>query len=151
MTMLKILAAGSLRAVWPDLVAAFSVLSGLKVNTDFAPAGLLRQRIEAGEPCDLFASANRQHPEALLQSGRAAEAGLFAANTLSLTIKRDIVTQADDWLSLLCRNDLRLATSMPRSLSRHFSHPLRRKRFCSSTVLWRLRICSRTLITKLLL
>ncbi|MDY0927183.1 molybdate ABC transporter substrate-binding protein [Enterobacter sp. CFBP8995] len=115
MTMLKILAAGSLRAVWPDLVAAFSALSGLKVSTDFGPAGLLRQRIEAGEPCDFFASANNQHPEALLQSGRASEVGLFAANTLSLTVRRDIVTKNDDWLSLLCRDDLRLATSTPLS------------------------------------
>ena len=115
MTTLKILAAGSLRAVWPDLVAAFNALSGLKVTTDFGPAGLLRQRIEAGEPCDFFASANRRHPETLSQSGRAAEVGFFAANTLCLTIKRDIVTQADDWLSLLCRDDLRLATSTPLS------------------------------------
>lgn len=113
MTTLKILAAGSLRGVWPDLVVAFSALSGLKVTTDFGPAGLLRQRIEAGEPCDFFASANRRHPKALLLSGRAAEVGLFAANMLCLTVKRDNVTQADDWLSLLCRDDLRLAISTP--------------------------------------
>lgn len=115
MTTLKILAAGSLRAVWSDLVAAFRALSGLTVTTHFGPAGLLCQRIEAGETCDFFASANRRHPEALLQSGRATEVGLFAANTLCLTARRDIVTTADDWLSLLCRDNLRLATSTPLS------------------------------------
>ncbi|MBY4840327.1 substrate-binding domain-containing protein [Pantoea sp. DY-5] len=115
MTTLKILAAGSLRAAWPDVVAAFTSLSGIAVNTDFGPAGMLRQRIEAGEPCDFFASANRLHPEALLQQRCATEVGLFAANSLCLTVKRDVVTHDDDWLALLCRNNLRLATSTPLS------------------------------------
>jgi len=115
MTTLNILAAGSLRAVWPDLMASFTSLSGLRITTDFGPAGRLRQRIEAGEACDFFASANRLHPEALLQQGRAVKLGLFAANTLCLTARRDIVTRADDWLSLLCRDDLRVATSTPLS------------------------------------
>lgn len=42
MTALKIVAAGSLRAVWPDLVAALSCQSALTVNTEFGPAGMLR-------------------------------------------------------------------------------------------------------------
>lgn len=113
MTTLHLLAAGSLRAVWPDLIAAFSAQSGYTITTDFGPAGLLRQRIEAGERCDLFASANRLHPQALLQQQRADQVGIFAANTLCLTVKRDVVTPECDWLSLLMRDDLRLATSTP--------------------------------------
>ncbi|EJL88158.1 hypothetical protein PMI17_02680 [Pantoea sp. GM01] len=42
MTTLKIVAAGSLRAVWPDLVAAISCQFALTVNTEFGPAGMLR-------------------------------------------------------------------------------------------------------------
>ncbi|MFJ5160156.1 molybdate ABC transporter substrate-binding protein [Pantoea sp. NPDC088449] len=113
MTTLQILAAGSLRAVWPDLEKHFTSLTGLTVTTDFAPAGLLRQRIEAGEHCDFFASANMLHPQRLLAQGRACAVGIFAANALCLTVNRDVVTQGDDWLALLRRNDLRLATSTP--------------------------------------
>jgi molybdate transport system substrate-binding protein len=113
MTTLQILAAGSLRAVWPALIAAFRAQSNLNVETDFDPAGMLRQRIEAGERCDFFSSANRQHPEALLAQHRAIQIGIFAANTLCLTIRRDIVTQDAYWLAVLMRDDLRLATSTP--------------------------------------
>lgn len=110
MTTLSILAAGSLRAVWPALMAEFAAA----VDTDFGPAGLLRERIVAGERCDLFASANVAHAEDLLQRGLALKTGRFAANTLCLTVKRDSVTERDNWLSLLARPDLTLATSTPR-------------------------------------
>ncbi len=113
MTTLRLLAAGSLRAVWSPLVAAFEAQTGLKAITEFAPAGMLRQRIEQGERCDLFASANRLHPEMLMQQGVAQRTTIFAANTLCLTAKCDIVTESDNWFTLLLREDLRLATSTP--------------------------------------
>ncbi|EAO0583408.1 molybdenum ABC transporter substrate-binding protein, partial [Salmonella enterica subsp. enterica serovar Javiana] len=56
---MRILAAGSLRVVWPQLMAAFQA----DAVCDFGPAGLLRERIEAGEACDFFASANLAHPQ----------------------------------------------------------------------------------------
>lgn len=65
---MHILAAGSLRAVWQSLMACYQEKD---VLCDFGPAGLLRERIEAGEPCDFFASANMAHPQALLDAGRA--------------------------------------------------------------------------------
>ncbi|EAA8951916.1 molybdenum ABC transporter substrate-binding protein [Salmonella enterica] len=78
---MRILAAGSLRAVWPQLMAAFQ----MDAVCDFGPAGLLRERIEAGEACDFFASANLAHPQAM--------------------------REGEDWLSLLTRRDLRIGTS----------------------------------------
>jgi len=115
MTTLHILAAGSLRGVWPDLMTAFHHESGLTTDTHFGPAGLLRQRIEQGERCDLFASANLLHPATLLQRGLALHTGKFTANSLCLTAIRDVVTESDTWLSLLQRDELRLATSTPLS------------------------------------
>ncbi len=47
---MRILAAGSLRVVWPQLMTAFQA----DAVCDFGPAGLLRERIEAGEACDFF-------------------------------------------------------------------------------------------------
>ncbi|EMZ4014276.1 molybdate ABC transporter substrate-binding protein [Salmonella enterica] len=87
---MRILAAGSLRVVWPQLMAAFQA----DAVCDFGPAGLLRERIEAGEACDFFASANLAHPQALLESGRA-----------------QAMREGEDWLSLLTRRDLRIGTS----------------------------------------
>ncbi|VDY38147.1 molybdate ABC transporter substrate-binding protein [Salmonella enterica subsp. enterica serovar Daytona] len=70
---MRILAAGSLRVVWPQLMTAFQA----DAVCDFGPAGLLRERIEAGEACDFFASANLAHPQALLESGAGAAGRAF--------------------------------------------------------------------------
>lgn len=110
---LQVLAAGSLRDVWKMLMTAFHAESGLTANTLYGPAGLLRQRIEQGEICDLFVSADLQHPEKLRQQGLADHTGHFTNNRLCLTAKRDCVIEQDDWLSLLLREDLRLGTSTP--------------------------------------
>lgn len=100
---MRVLAAGSLRGVWPQLMANFPE----PVETVFGPAGLLRERIEAGEPCDLFASANLAHPQAL----DALAVVPFTRNTLCLTVRSDVLREGDDWLSLLTRDDIRIATS----------------------------------------
>lgn len=44
---MRILAAGSLRVVWPQLMTAFQA----DAVCDFGPAGLLRERIEACDFC----------------------------------------------------------------------------------------------------
>ncbi|ENT4821852.1 TPA: molybdate ABC transporter substrate-binding protein [Citrobacter farmeri] len=105
---MHILAAGSLRAVWQPLMACFQEKD---VFCDFGPAGLLRERIDAGEPCDFFASANMAHPQALLDAGRAQSVAPFATNRLCLTVRASAVREDDDWLSLLTRPDLRIGTS----------------------------------------
>ncbi len=50
-TTLTLLAAGSLRSAFLPLVAHFRQHTGLAVDAQFGPAGLLRERIEAGSPC----------------------------------------------------------------------------------------------------
>ncbi|MCU6668209.1 molybdate ABC transporter substrate-binding protein [Enterobacteriaceae bacterium H4N4] len=106
---MRVLAAGSLRGVWPQLMAHFPE----PVNTQFGPAGILREQIEAGQSCDLFASANLAHPQALLATGRALAVASFASNKLCLTLRSDRLRDGDDWRALLMRADLRLATSTP--------------------------------------
>ena len=105
---MHILAAGSLRAGWQPLMACFQEKDAF---CDFGPAGLLRERIDAGEPCDFFASANMAHPQALLDAGRAQSVAPFATNRLCLTVRASAVREDDDWLSLLTRPDLRIGTS----------------------------------------
>lgn len=93
-TTLTLLAAGSLRSAFLPLVAHFRQHTGLAVDAQFGPAGLLRERIEAGSPCAVFASANAAHPQALLALGSASSltgmllagfvAGLFATGGQSV-------------------------------------------------------------------
>ncbi|WP_061707227.1 substrate-binding domain-containing protein [Pseudenterobacter timonensis] len=106
---MRALAAGSLRTVWPRLMAHFPE----PVETRFGPAGLLRERISAGEPCDLFASASLDHPQTLLTAGKARRVLPFASNSLCLTVRSDRVREGEAWHALLDRDDLRIATSTP--------------------------------------
>lgn len=106
---MRVLAAGSLKPVWPALMAHFPE----PVETRFGPAGLLRARIEAGEPCDLFASASAEHPQKLLAAGRALAIMPFATNKLCITVRSDRLKAGDDWYQLLTRDTLRIATSTP--------------------------------------
>lgn len=110
---LTLLAAGSLRRALIPLCQRFTQQTGLPVELHFGPAGLLRERIEAGEACSVFASANRLHPQALLAAGRARDVALFARNTLLLTTKNSPANADADWLTLLRDRTLRLATSTP--------------------------------------
>ncbi|WP_084110510.1 substrate-binding domain-containing protein [Erwinia typographi] len=115
MNALKVLAAGSLRVVWPKLMRAFEQESGLRVQTDFGPAGLLLQRIKHGEYCDLFASANTLHPQALIKTGKASATAVFTHNQLCLSVTPALAAENRSWLELLLDPSLRLATSTPLS------------------------------------
>lgn len=105
---ITILAAGSLRLAFTPLLKAFTQLTGIEVAVQYGPAGLLRERIEAGEPCALFASANRAHPQHFLHTGKAHSAHTFSGNQLCLTTQK-----SGDWLELLSDPTLRIGTSTP--------------------------------------
>ncbi|WP_337894295.1 substrate-binding domain-containing protein [Erwinia sp. SLM-02] len=106
---LRVLAAGSLRPVWSAMAEHFRNEYPPGIETQFGPAGLLRQRIEQGESCDLFASANLAHPQALRQSGRALQVAAFCRNSLCLNVRRELGNLS--WLQLLQHPQLRIATS----------------------------------------
>lgn len=109
-TSITLFAAGSLRRAFIPLVKTFIQQTGIAVEVQFGPAGVLRERIEAGEACDVFASANAQHPQTLLERGLAQQSQPFAGNTLMLTVRSDA---KGDALTLLRNPALRLATSTP--------------------------------------
>ncbi|KMK19419.1 molybdate ABC transporter substrate-binding protein [Pluralibacter gergoviae] len=110
---LRLFAAGSLRPAFTPLCRAFTAQSGIAVSAEFGPAGLLRERIERGEACGLFASANVAHPQALLSAGLAAGTRTFAFNRLNLTLRRAACGEGADWLALLTDASLRIGTSTP--------------------------------------
>ncbi|NDL63453.1 substrate-binding domain-containing protein [Acerihabitans arboris] len=113
MSPLIVLAAGSLRPALTPLLAHYRAVTGLPVRVDFGPAGLLRQRIEAGAPCDLFASANTEHAARLRAQGLAFDVRPFARNRLCLTARRGARTDHADWLALLGNPELAIGTSTP--------------------------------------
>ncbi|NIY49351.1 substrate-binding domain-containing protein [Cedecea colo] len=105
---LSVLAAGSLRLAFTPLLQRFTQATGIDVEVTYGPAGILRERIEAGEACALFASANRAHPQALLANNKAFSTHTFTWNRLGLTTRNE-----GGWLDLLRDPTARIGTSTP--------------------------------------
>ncbi|MFT5789074.1 MAG: molybdate transport system substrate-binding protein [Shewanella sp.] len=107
-------AAGSLKNAMSDIVAAYQLESKQAVNTDFAPSGLLRKRIEKGETVDVFASANMKHPQTLQNSELAESVVMFAQNQMCALTQANIELN-DDLLQQMLSSDIRLGTSTPKA------------------------------------
>lgn len=111
----KLMAAGSLQAALRDVVQSWSAQSGLTVNTEFAPSGLLRERIEAGEHADVFASANMRHLEMLRAAGKSASVILFARNQLCALTAPGLSINTDNLLDAMLDETNRVGTSTPKA------------------------------------
>src|SRR3984957_18387542 len=79
---IKVLAAGSLTGALTAVIKAYQEKTGVQVQAEFGPAGLLRERIEGGERPDIFASANMAHPQALADKGEATIPIVMARNRI---------------------------------------------------------------------
>jgi molybdate transport system substrate-binding protein len=77
-SVVRVLAAGSLRSAITEIGAAFSSATSVEVRSSFGPSGVLRERIEKGEPADLFASADMGNPLTLWRAGKSGPVVLFA-------------------------------------------------------------------------
>jgi molybdate transport system substrate-binding protein len=110
---LRVLAAGSLRHAFPAIIDAFGEETGFAASLSLGPAGLLRERIEAGEAFDLFASANMRHPEQLAAAGMAERPVCFARNRLCIVARAGLGLTEENFLLILADPSLRIGTSTP--------------------------------------
>jgi ABC-type molybdate transport system substrate-binding protein len=111
-------AAGSLKAALTEVAKAFEAKSGgkMRVETTFGPSGLLRERIEKGEPAHLFASADTGHPKRLTDQGRSA--GLltvFARNQLCALARGGLAVAPERLLDVMLDPKVRVGTSTPKA------------------------------------
>lgn len=113
---LRVLAAGSLRAALTDMAAAFEAEHpGTRLRLGFGASGLLKDRIAAGEPADVFASANMEHPEALAAVGHAGSVRRFARNEMCLLARPGVDLQPQTVVALMLDPALKLGTSTPKA------------------------------------
>lgn len=108
-------AAGSLRAALTEVAQAFEAQTGVAVKPVFGASGLLRERIEAGETAELFASADRGNPEALARARRAGPVTSFARNALCAFTRPEVVATTETLLARMLDPAIRLGTSTPRA------------------------------------
>lgn len=110
---ISIYAAGSLRHALPALAGAFSESTGVATETRHGPAGLLRERIEAGERPDLFLSANLAHPSRLAGIGLASPPVVFARNAMTALVRREAGVSTANFVDRLIDPGVRIGTSTP--------------------------------------
>lgn len=111
----QVFAAGSLRAPLTAIADAFSRATGTKVILTFGASGLLRDRIAGGERADVFASANMEHPEALVQKGWASAVQPFARNEMCVLAAAAVPVTAESALATLLDPRWKLGTSTPKA------------------------------------
>ncbi len=106
-------AAGSLRPALTELGQAFTAAHGIKVQAQFGASGLLRQRLEAGEPGDVYASADMGNPQALARAGTAWPVVVFARNRLCALVRPGLQVTPGTVLTTMLAPGTKLATSTP--------------------------------------
>ena len=111
---LQVYAAGSLREAFTAIASAYEAQTGAKVNLTFGASGLLRERIEKGEPAQVFASADTQHPATLAASSALWQpSATFVSNGLCALTSPVVVVTPATLLGVLLDPKIRLGTSTP--------------------------------------
>ncbi len=108
-------AAGSLRPALTELSQAFTAAHGVKVEAQFGSSGLLRERLERGEPGDVYASADTGNPLALAKGGKAWPVVMFARNRLCAVVRPGLDVTPDTILATMLLPGVKLGTSTPRN------------------------------------
>jgi ABC-type molybdate transport system substrate-binding protein len=108
-------AAGSLRLALTEVIAAYEPSAGRKVQAKFGPSGTLKDAIAKGEPAEVFASANMQHPQALADAKRGGPVVLFARNRLCALVRPGLTATSATLLDRMLDPTVKLATSTPKA------------------------------------
>jgi molybdenum ABC transporter molybdate-binding protein len=108
-------AAGSLRAALTQVAQDYQAHTGQAVELSFGASGLLRERIEKGEPAQIFASADIEQPQRLAASGAWQQPTVFVRNSLCALTASHIEATPDTLLQTLLQPQVRLGTSTPKS------------------------------------
>lgn len=108
-------AAGSLREAFTEIARLHEARTGQPVVLTFGASGLLRERIEKGEPAQVFASADTDHPQRLAAGGGWKTPMVFTRNALCALTSEQISATPETLLATLLRTDVRVGTSTPRA------------------------------------
>ena len=112
---LRIYAAGSLTAAFTDMMHAFPAPAKSIAPPVFGPSGVLRERIEQGEPADILASADMEQPRILARERGNRPVVMFTRNRLCALGRANLGLKPDNLLEKLLDPAVRLATSTPRA------------------------------------
>lgn len=112
---LTVYAAGSTTGVLGAMLDRYEAETGVHVDLKTGPAGLMREKIEAGDRVDLFVSANMTHPQKLHDEGKASAVAVFARNRLCVYAVPEVGMTSANVLDRLLAPKVRIGTSTPKA------------------------------------
>ena len=87
---ITVYAAASLQDAFEAIAAAYEEEAGVEIVLSFDASSALRTQIGEGAPADLFASADTENPQQLVDDGLAdGDPQIFAANGLAIVVPAD--------------------------------------------------------------
>ncbi|PKQ38288.1 MAG: molybdate ABC transporter substrate-binding protein [Actinobacteria bacterium HGW-Actinobacteria-1] len=89
-TELRVSAATTLKRAFEEMEPAFEAANpGVDVVFNFGASGVLQKQIEAGAPCDVFASASPKQVDALVSGGyvSAEDTATFCGNEVAIVVR----------------------------------------------------------------
>ena len=112
----RLYAAGSLRAVMTDMATAYAAATGAPVEGEFGASGLMRERIEKGEPAEVFASADME-PSGVARRRRGARGRSCSSRGIACarSPRRGLEVTTDTLLERMLDPAIKLGTSTPKS------------------------------------
>ena len=108
-------AAGSLREVLTAIASEHEARTGQKISLTFGASGLLRERIEKGEPAQVFASADIDHPQRLAACGGWQAPVVFTRNALCALTSDAITATPATLLATMLQPEVRVGISTPKA------------------------------------
>src|ERR1700761_3408542 len=110
---MKVMAAGSLKDAFTALFADFSKQYGSGFAPVYGPSGGLRERLQKGEPFDVFASAALPHAQALTEAGISGPSIMFTRNALCVVTTADRNIEPGNLVETLLDPEIGIGTSTP--------------------------------------
>jgi molybdate transport system substrate-binding protein len=111
----KVLAAGSLTGAMTAAIELYKHQTGETVQAGYGPAGILLERIEGGEPVDIYASANMAHPRSLAAKGVALTPVVLARNRICARALPGFGLTSQNLLDRMLDPKVHVATSTPKA------------------------------------
>ncbi len=111
----QVYAAGSLREALTTIAGEHEARTGQKIALTFGASGLLRERIEKGEPAQVFASADTEHPRRLAAQGGWRPPVVFARNALCALTSDKLAATPATLLATMLQPSVRVGISTPKA------------------------------------
>jgi molybdate transport system substrate-binding protein len=112
---LVVYSAGSMVGALGAMLERYTAETGRKTELHTGPAGLMLGRIEAGDPVDVFVSANMAHPQKLTAEHKSTATVVFARNRICVSARPEVGLTSANLLDKLLDPKIRIGASTPKA------------------------------------